>query len=37
MTTTRYAHVDGKSKQHALDLLGEVLFENTEKTQEDNK
>lgn len=29
MTTTRYAHVDGKSKQHALDLLGEVLLKNT--------
>lgn len=37
MTTTRYAHVDGKSKQHALDLLGEVLFENTNETQEDSK
>lgn len=35
ITTTRYAHVDGRSKQHALDLLGEVLLKNTNQIEED--
>ena len=30
ITTTRYAHVDGRSKQHALDTLDQILLQKKE-------
>lgn len=31
ITTTRYAHVDGRTKQHALDVMSQVLWPKSEK------